>query len=75
VAKHPDFEPYFLKLFTAAAESPPARGLLARLAPLVPPGAPVLGPRVWASVDRAYRQALAPAFLDAWERAGVAGEP
>jgi GT2 family glycosyltransferase len=67
--KHPGFEPYFLNLFSAAAAAPPARGLLARLAPVVPPGAPVIGERVWASVDRRYRQELAPAFLDAWERA------
>jgi glycosyltransferase involved in cell wall biosynthesis len=69
VQKHPELEPWFLKLFRAAADEPRARGLLARLAPLVPPGAPWIGPRVWASVDRRYRQALAPSFLEAWERA------
>ena len=66
--KHPDLDPYFLKLFTEAAEAPRARGFLARFAPVVPRDAPVIGERVWGSVDRRYRQALAPAFLEAWKR-------
>jgi hypothetical protein len=33
----------------------------------VPPGAPLVGPRVWASVDARFKQALAPDFLRAWE--------
>jgi GT2 family glycosyltransferase len=80
LARHPEFEPYFHKMFTEAAAAPRARGLAARLAPLVPPGLPRLGPRVWASVDRKYRQALAPSFLRAWdedverEAAAVGGE-
>ena len=66
-AKHPEIPPYFLELFRAAAAAPPARGRLAHLAPLVPPGAPVLGRRVWESVDARFRQALAPHFLRAWD--------
>jgi hypothetical protein len=67
VARHPGFEPYFHNMFSAAAAAPRAKGIAARLAPLVPRSVPRLGPRVWASVDRRYRQALAPAFLEAWE--------
>jgi GT2 family glycosyltransferase len=66
VRKHPDFKPYFHDRFSAAAGAPRARGLLARLAPVVPPGAPWIGPRVWASVDRRYTQELAPEFMAAW---------
>lgn len=66
VRRHEGFEPYFLNLFRAAAEAPPARGVLARLAPIVGPRVPWIGPRVWASVDRRYTQQLAPAFLHAW---------
>jgi hypothetical protein len=35
----------------------------------VPRRTPWLGRRVWASVDLAYKQALAPHFLAAWEEA------
>ncbi len=66
-AKHPEIPPYFLGIFREAAASPPARGRLARLAPFVPPGAPLLGPRVWGSLDARFKQALAPHFLRAWE--------
>ena len=67
---HPEIPPYFLGLFREAAAAPPARGRLARLAPFVPPGAPVLGARVWSSVDARFRQELAPLFLRAWEKDG-----
>ena len=73
VARHPELEPYFHRMFSEAAEAPRARGLAARLAPLVPQDTPRLGRRVWESVDRKYRQALAPDFLRAWDEA--AAEP
>ena len=65
--KHPEIPPYFLTMFRAAASAPAPHGRLARLAPLVPPRTPLLGPRVWGSVDARFRQALAPHFLRAWE--------
>ena len=66
-AKHPEIPPYFLTLFREAAAAPPARGRLAWLASVVPPEAPVLGPRVWGATEARFRQALAPDFLRAWE--------
>jgi GT2 family glycosyltransferase len=72
VTRHPDFEPYFFNMFTAA-EAAPARGILARLAPVIPPSVPRIGPRVWQSADRRYRRELAAPFLDAWR--SWEGEP
>jgi len=72
-ARHPDVEPFFFNRFREAVAHPRARGRGALLAPLVPPGLPVLGARVWASVDMRYRQELAPSFLAAWDRAERAG--
>jgi GT2 family glycosyltransferase len=71
-AIHPDVEPYFFRMLSAAAARPRARGWSARLAGLVPERVPWLGPRVWASFDTYHRQRLADAFLPAWEAA--AGE-
>lgn len=71
--RHPQFAPYFRELFRQAAADPPARGRGARLATVVPPTLPWLGPRVWASFDMWVRQQLAPEFLAAWEAAGGAG--
>lgn len=73
VRLHPDFRPYFHELFSAAAAAPRARGYGERLARWVPRELPVIGPRVWASADATYRQALAPPFLAAWSAAGDAG--
>jgi GT2 family glycosyltransferase len=67
--KHPDIPPYFMPRMRDAVEAPAPRGLGARLAPLVGPDTPWLGPRVWASVDARFRRALAPAFLAEWQRA------
>jgi len=67
-ARHPAASPYFHNLFLAAAEHPPARGRGARLARFVPRRIPWLGPRVWASFDMRNRQALAGAFLTAWDQ-------
>jgi cellulose synthase/poly-beta-1,6-N-acetylglucosamine synthase-like glycosyltransferase len=66
LALHPGFRPYFHEMFAKAAAEPPARGRSARLARLVPPSLPLLGPVVWRSVDAVYRQALAGPFLEAW---------
>jgi GT2 family glycosyltransferase len=72
---HPDVPPHFHRLFTAAMSRRRARGRGVRLARLVPPWVPVLGTRVWASVDAFYTQALAPDFLAAWEAAGDGTDP
>jgi GT2 family glycosyltransferase len=63
---HPDVPPYFHRLYTGAMSRRPARGRGVKLARFVPPWMPILGTRVWASVDAYYTQALAPEFLDAW---------
>ena len=70
VSVHPEQPAWFHGRFAEAAALPPARGRGRHLALLVPRGFPGLGPYVWRSVDLHYRQALAPAFLEAWERAG-----
>lgn len=67
VRKHPDFRPYFLPIFTAAANRPPARGRMARLGRLIPERTPILGRRVQMSRAAVFEQQLAPAFLRAWE--------
>jgi GT2 family glycosyltransferase len=66
-AKHPDFEPYFRQRLGRAAQGPPAKGRGARLAALVPPTAPFLGPRVWASAEAYFAQQLWPAFERGYE--------
>jgi GT2 family glycosyltransferase len=71
---HPELPPWWHGAFTEATEMPPARGRGIRLAPYVPRWVPWLGPRVWAMVDIAYKQALAPHFLDAWEEAAAGGQ-
>jgi GT2 family glycosyltransferase len=77
VQLHPEIAPWFHGLFTSAARRPPARGRGVGLARYVPPWVPWLGPRVWASADIAFKQALAPHFLEAWAecRAGGAAQP
>lgn len=66
-AMHDGFRPYFFEMFSRSVAEPPARGRWARLARWVPPSTPFVGPRVWASIDAVYRQALAGPFLAAWE--------
>jgi hypothetical protein len=66
---HPEQPPWFHRMFTEAMARPPARGRGIKLAPYVPRRLPWLGPRVWRSVDIAYKQALAPHFLAAWDEA------
>lgn len=67
---HPELPPWWHGKFTEATRMPPARGRAIRVAPFVPRRVPWLGPRVWSRVDVAYKQALAPYFLEAWEEAG-----
>lgn len=69
VTKHPELRPWFHDLFSYWTRKPPPRGIGRRLAPLVPPDTPWLGPKVWASVDHHYALELAHAFLPAWEEA------
>ncbi len=69
VRLHPDVPPFFFNLFSAALAVPPASGRGRVLIGRIPRSTPLLGARAWASADLYYRQRLAPAFLDAWERA------
>lgn len=69
VGLHPGFEPYFHRMFSAAAAAPPISAPAARLAAIVPRRLPLLGPIAWARADHFYRQTLAEPFLQAWERA------
>lgn len=64
---HPEVEPWFHRIFEEAAKAPEARGRGIALARYVPEWFPWIGPRVWRSVDQAYKQALAPHFLAGWE--------
>ena len=78
---HPDFEPYFLRMFEAAEAEPRAHPLGVTLARWVPRRLPLLGEAVWVSAAANWRQALAPPFLEAWRAAereeaqGAAPEP
>jgi len=69
VRLHPDVPPYFVEFFGRGTRGPRARGRGVRLARVVPPHMPWLGPKVWGSVDALYRQQLAEPFFDAWREA------
>ncbi len=73
VSLHPAVPPHFHRMFSEAAALPPVRGRGVRLAGFIPRSVPWFGPRAWMSADLAFRQALAPGFLDAWEEAASAG--
>src|SRR5436190_12941106 len=75
VRLHPDVEPYYHRLFANASSLPQGSGRGVSLARYVPPWVPVLGRRVWTSADLAFRHALAPHFLAAWEEARDADGP
>lgn len=70
VRKHPELRPHFYELFDEARSWPEPRGRLARAANLIPDTVPLLGPRIRLSCNAVFLKALAPAFLEAWERAG-----
>jgi GT2 family glycosyltransferase len=70
---HPELPPWFHRVFSDALKTPRARGRGIRLAPFTPRWIPWLGPRVWGSVDAAYKQAIAPHFLEAWAEAASQG--
>ena len=69
VRLHPELRPWFHDLFEWAAAQPKAEGRGLRWGPYVSPRLPVLGPRVWRSIDRYFKQAIAPHFLAAWQEA------
>lgn len=73
VARHPGMPAYFHERFAAVERGPAPRGRGARLASVVPPSTPWLGPRVHASAGAMFTRDLAPRFLAAWERAAPAG--
>jgi GT2 family glycosyltransferase len=66
VRLHPDVEPFFFDLFSAAEALPRARGRLRHLLRFASQSTPLIGRRVWLSADHYYRQQLAPSFLHAW---------
>lgn len=70
VALHPELPPWYFRMFSHAAQQPSPRQH-PRLDPYVPGWLPWLGPRVRAGLDLAFKQALAPHFLAAWEEASV----
>jgi GT2 family glycosyltransferase len=66
LAKHPELEPYFFRMYSYAASRPPANGRGRHLIRYIPRRTPLIGERVWLSADLYYRQQLAPHFLAAW---------
>jgi glycosyltransferase involved in cell wall biosynthesis len=68
VEERPEMPAYFHDRLAEAAARPPARGRGRALLRWVDPDTPLVGRRAWASADLFYRQALAPAFMDGWER-------
>jgi glycosyltransferase involved in cell wall biosynthesis len=62
--KHPDVAPYFHRRLRPSD----ARGRGARLARVVGPGVPWLGPKVWASAEAYYGGQLHAAFMRGWDR-------
>lgn len=75
VDSHPELEPFFFNLFSAAMENPPARGRGRALIPWLPRSTPLVGERLWVSADLYYRQELAPDFLAAWSEESEPSEP
>lgn len=66
---HPELGAWWQRIFSEVSSMPPVRGRGLAVARLVPRRTPYIGPRIWRSVDMAYKQALAPHFLEAWEAA------
>ncbi len=69
VAKHPELEPWFFRMFSHAARLRRASGRGRYLIRIVDRSTPLVGARAWRSADLYYRQELAPDFLAAWEEA------
>lgn len=69
VAKHPDVAPYFHDSLQDW-RGRPTSARAARLADVVPPGVPVLGPRVHAAARAHWKATLANAFFSGWPTAG-----
>lgn len=72
--RHPEFTPWFWRMFSEAVSRPPQRGRAARAAQFVPRQLPWLGPLVWNLADLYWRQQIAPAFLAAWSAAEAGGQ-
>lgn len=72
VSHHPEMPAYFHDRFAEAMRAPQSSGRAARLLRWIPPNAPAIGRPVWERGDVYFRQQLAPAFLDQWERDEVA---
>ena len=69
VALHPELEPYFFNRLSEAAALPPRRGrAVTGLAARVPAWVPRLGSKVREAQEIYFRQQLAPAFLESWDR-------
>ena len=66
VERHPEIPAYFFELLAPHEFEAPPRGRGARLASLIPRRTPILGERVWASVNAMYLHELAGPFMDAW---------
>jgi glycosyltransferase involved in cell wall biosynthesis len=64
-SKHPDVAPYFKERLQPSD----ARGRGARLAGLVNPTVPWLGPKVWASANAYYADRLHEPFMRGWDAA------
>jgi GT2 family glycosyltransferase len=75
IALHPDLEPWFHGLFSAAAAKRRVPAPVGLAAARVPRRLPVLGPSAGRLADTYYRQQLAPAFLVAWDGAAAAQSP
>jgi len=59
---------YFHDTLLHAAGLPRARGVTAALLRWIGPDTPLIGRHVWRRADLYYRQRLAPAFLEQWNR-------
>jgi len=70
IERYPGERPYFHDRFSEALSCPPLNGRRGRLLMRwVPKEFPVIGRSVWENGDLWFRQQLAPAFMEAWEKA------
>jgi hypothetical protein len=75
VEQRPEMPAYFHDKFEEAARLPRSPGRSAPLLRFVGPGTPLIGRWAWTGADLHFRQLLAPAFLDQWERDSQTGAP